>query len=224
MPCRGHYDAGTVDMHLIEFAENSVDFRHFGPLHGDMRLPFLGVPLPLLGVRHEVSWEPDPERPHIAYFRDQAMLRFRERDLPWSGASAQITFMGPGGVVLFTFDIPKLGRIQLLQTHLPVEPLKQRIRFRWFAERRIPRLLVYYVVGNWISQWRIDISIWEGKIYRPRPMLTTGDGPVHRMRRWFQQFLWGAGVRGAGGRLAGLTIGAIDRPSRCPGWVLPWAS
>lgn len=44
------------------------------------------------------------------------------------------------------------------------------------------------MVGNWISQWRIDISIWEGKIYRPWPLLTIGDGPVHRMRRWFQQF------------------------------------
>jgi len=33
---RGHHDAGRVGMHIIEFAENSADFAHFAPVHGQM--------------------------------------------------------------------------------------------------------------------------------------------------------------------------------------------
>ncbi len=40
----------------------------------------------------------------------------------------------------------------MFQTHAPVEPLKQQVICRWFAARRIPRILVFYVKGNWISQ------------------------------------------------------------------------
>jgi cholesterol 7-dehydrogenase len=69
-----------------------------------------------------------------------------------------------------------------------VAPLEQQVSFRWFAEPHIPRLMVSYVVGSWISQWRNDIEIWENKIYRQRPLLAKGDGPVHRLRRWLRQF------------------------------------
>ena len=41
----------------------------------------------------------------------------------------------------------------------------------------MPRPLVYYVVGSWISQWRGDIEIWENKIYRSKPVLSRADGP-----------------------------------------------
>ena len=49
-------------------------------------------------------------------------------------------------------------------------------------------MIAWYIVGNWISQWRADVPIWESKVYRARPLLTRADGPVLRMRRWYQQF------------------------------------
>ena len=45
-----------------------------------------------------------------------------------------------------------------------------------------------YVIGNWVSQWRQDIEIWENKIYMNRPTLAKGDGPLHRMRQSYKQF------------------------------------
>ena len=185
---RGDHDAGVVRMHLQEFAENSVDFQHFSPLHGQMRLPWVGVPIPGLTIHHEARWEPDEDHSWIARFHDSAMLRFLGRDLPWSAAQATITFHGPGSVVHFRFELPDVGDILMIQTHSPLAPLAQRVRFRWFAEPSIPRLLVSYVIGNWISQWREDIDIWENKIFRERPQLVRDDGPVHALRRWYQQF------------------------------------
>lgn len=185
---RGRHDAGVVRMHLCEFAENSADHRHFAPLHGDMFVPWTRIKLPGAKVLHEASWEADPERSHMAYFHDEAVLQLFGRVIPRSGAKATITFFGPGGIVTFRIESPDLGTLVMFQTHLPVGPLAQRVRFRWYANPEMPRPVVSYVVGNWVAQWREDIAIWENKIFRPKPMLVAGDGPVHQMRRWFSQF------------------------------------
>ena len=76
----------------------------------------------------------------------------------------------------------------MFQTHTPVETLKQRVTFRWFAPRRVPRIFVSYMVGNWISQWRQDVDIWKRKIYRQRPLRVRSDDPLGKMRKWYRQF------------------------------------
>jgi cholesterol 7-dehydrogenase len=185
---RGSHDAGRVRMHLLEFAENSVDFAHFAPMHGRMTLPWTSIKIPGIRIEHEAEWQLDPDRPYFASFLDRAVLHILGRKVERTKANAEITFIGPGGVVMFRFDIPDVGQIVMFQTHLPIGPLEQQVNFHWMAERKIPRLLVSYVVGNWVSQWTEDIDIWENKVYLQRPSLATGDGPIHRMRRWYSQF------------------------------------
>jgi len=185
---RGHHDGGRVKMHLIEFAENSADFAHFAPVHGQMRIPFTQIPVPGIRIEHKAGWALDPDRPHVSYFLDDAVLWILGRRVERAGANARITFTGPGSVVNFRFMIPDVGEIEMIQTHLPIGPLEQQVDFHWFADRRIPRLLVSYVIGNWVSQWSRDIAIWETKMYLARPMLCKDDGPVQRMRQWYKQF------------------------------------
>ena len=190
---RGDYDAGVVRMHIIEFAENSVDFQHFAPLHGEMFVPWTGVRVPGVRVRHEASWELDAEESHVAWFRNHARLEVAGREVQGADADAAICIAGPGGIVSFHFDVPfgrgRKARIVLFQSHTPEAPLEQRVRFRWYADRFMPTALVEYVVGSWVTQWREDVAIWETKRYRQRPMLVKGDGPVHLMRRWYSRFL-----------------------------------
>lgn len=33
--------------------------------------------------------------------------------------------------------------------------------------------------------------MWENKVFLPKPLLVRGDGPVQRLRRWYQQFYAG---------------------------------
>lgn len=185
---RGSYSPRDVDMHICEFIENSVDFQHFAVLHGDLTLPWTRIKIPGCGISHQARWEVDPQREHVAYFINDAHLTFAGKHYPRSGANARTTLFGPGGTVWFRFRLPKLGDVLLFQTHLPIAPLRQRVRFRWWADRKIPRPLVWYVVGHWISQWRADVEIWEKKIMRRKPVLVPIDGPVHEMRRWVKQF------------------------------------
>jgi hypothetical protein len=185
---RGSYSAGRVRMHLIEFAENSADFAHFSNVHGRMALPWTSIKIPGIRIEHQADWQVDADNPHFALFSDRAVLHVLGRRIDRTGASAVITFVGPGGVVIFRFNVPDVGEIVMFQTHLPVGPLEQQVDFHWMADKKIPRLLVSYVIGNWVSQWREDIEIWENKVYLDRPYLAKGDGPVHRLRRWYSQF------------------------------------
>jgi cholesterol 7-desaturase len=185
---RGDHDAGSVRMHLMEFVENSADMAHFALLHGDMLLPWSSIRVPGIRIHHKAGWSRDDTDAHVTWFHDDVELEVLGRRIERTRGRARICIAGPGGVVSFHFDIPDAGRILLYQTHTPTAPLRQRVRFRWFAEPRVPRLLVWYVVGNWIAQWREDVAIWEHKIYRPRPMLVPGDGPILAMRRWYQRF------------------------------------
>jgi len=38
------------------------------------------------------------------------------------------------------------------------------------------------------AQFTQDVPIWENKVYRERPPLTSVDGPIPQYRRWFRQF------------------------------------
>ena len=186
--CRGEYDAGDIDMHIIEFAENSVDFAHFSRLHQTMRIPWTDMRLPWIRIRHEPSWSLDDTLAHVSYFGDEPALEIGGRVLEKTRSRVLVTFLGPGSIVKFDFHVPGIGELAMFQTHTPVEALKQRVTFRWFAPRRVPRILVSYVIGNWISQWRQDVKIWQGKIYRRSPPGAATDGPLGRMRAWYGQF------------------------------------
>ena len=97
-------------------------------------------------------------------------------------------FDGPGTVIRFELDIEQRGKIVLFQFHTPKGHLLQHVRFRWFAERKVPDALARLVVGHWVSQWEQDLEVWETKAYRPQPSLVAEDGPVIAMRRWYAQF------------------------------------
>ena len=187
---RGAFAAGRIYMHMQEFAENTVDFQHFGPLHSKMYVPFTAVALPGVRAVHNAKWEHSDvvgERHQIRFINDAHISWYGWDLAKYTSLTATITFLGPGSVVLFHFPTP-LGTIYLFQTHLPSSRMVQDVHFTWFAERKVPRALVYYVVGTWVSQWRNDVDIWENKIYLPRPVLVKGDGPIGRLRQWFNQF------------------------------------
>lgn len=184
---RGRRDL-SVNMHLREFAENSTDFAHFGPLHGRMTFPFTPIDMPGITVNHTPDWQAGSGKiAHMAWFTDEADLNILGVRREWTHAKAVITMIGPAGVVFFRFDTP-LGSIVLFQTHTPVTPLRLDTQFSWFATATMPRILVWYIVGNWVAQWQNDISVWENKLYAGKPVLVKGDGPMMKQRRWYSQF------------------------------------
>eukprot|EP00484_Ammonia_sp_Unknown_P005077 CAMPEP_0197073800 /NCGR_PEP_ID=MMETSP1384-20130603/210790_1 /TAXON_ID=29189 /ORGANISM="Ammonia sp." /LENGTH=454 /DNA_ID=CAMNT_0042512641 /DNA_START=206 /DNA_END=1568 /DNA_ORIENTATION=- len=209
----GSLDYGVVNMHIQEFAENAADWMHFEPIHGKMMFPFTQIQVPFIDRWLTIHHDPathiggggahskdskaiqenkyGPDNKHFLYFINRPYLKWNNKLIANSDADANITFCGPAGVCIFRFCIPKLdptAYIVLFHTHLPEDEMNLRVRFHWYASHKLPRLLVWYVVGNWISQWTNDIAIWENKILLNKPCLVKGDGPIFKVRRWFRQF------------------------------------
>lgn len=194
----GHRET-IVNMHINEFAENSTDFMHFDPLHGKMTFPFTPIVIPGITVNHRPDWkEGKGLESHMSWFFDDADLSLCGIRFPETAASAVITFIGPASVVFFTFETP-IGSIILFQMHTPLEPLRLQTSFRWYADAKMPRLLSWYIVGNWIAQWQNDIFIWENKKFALKAILVKGDGPMQKQRRWFKQFYTPAINNNSGG-------------------------
>ncbi|MBK7829251.1 Rieske 2Fe-2S domain-containing protein [Nannocystis sp.] len=134
---------------------------------------------------------PRPGAAASAGFRDIAVLEFLGRRLKFTTATAEVRFFGPGSVSAVRLHLPGPGDMVLFQTHTPTEsgdPMMHRVRFRWFADKKIPRPLVSYVVGSWMSQLQADIGIWGRKHYQGKPMLMPEERQLLEMRRWYRQF------------------------------------
>lgn len=225
---RVEYEGGRVSMSLQEFCENSVDFAHFQPLHGQMMVPWTSLTIPGIKIQHRASWEMS-ENKYFTKFRDFGYLIVGGRHLKDSGLNAEVTFVGPGGLVffskyegarapaslrarrlglqlhsrsnrlsspflpsfpllLFTAFHSPTGPITLLHMHLPRTSMSLDVHFSYHAPPQVPRFLVWYICGTWIAQWRNDLRVWENKVHRPRPVLAKGDGPVPRLRAWYNTF------------------------------------
>jgi cholesterol 7-dehydrogenase len=184
----GDRDGGEVAMHISEILENAADTQHFQFVHREMMVPFTQRTIPGLHLDFEAEFAFDRVHRHVAHLRVDSTVHLVSRRLGFTQGKAHVRFVGPGALLIFELSLPKLGRVVLLHTHTPVEPLLQQVRYRWYADRALPRPLVAWLAGAWISQVRSDYAIWANKIYAKRPMLVPEDGPMLEMRRWYKQF------------------------------------
>lgn len=191
----GSYEYENIGMNIQDFAENSVDYQHFQPLHGNMSLPWSGprsifgksIPIPFVKIIHDAKFELSEKEAHVAYFKNTACLEVFGKKLTSTSVNAQITFYGPAGITLFRFE-GEFGVIYLFHTHTPTSITSLDVGFVAFSEKKISSLLTWYIIGNWVSQWQNDILVWENKLYMKKPVLVKGDGPVMKLRRWYRQF------------------------------------
>ncbi|MDE0134039.1 MAG: Rieske 2Fe-2S domain-containing protein [Acidimicrobiaceae bacterium] len=186
---RGHYAAGRIRTHVIELIENAADYAHFGYVHSRMNVPYTQIPVPGMHLDHSALLDLDDDRDeHRLPVYVETVLKVSGRHIERTRTNSKITFTGAGSIVNFRITLPDVGEIEIIQTQLPVAPLDQRVDFRWFADPEVPRAAVWYTVGNWVSQWRKDVRLWEAKIFRQSPTLCRDDGPVMRLRRRYSRY------------------------------------
>jgi cholesterol 7-desaturase len=77
------------------------------------------------------------------------------------------------------------GKVMLIETVTPVQPLLQRITHQVFAEWTVPRFFAKFIMGSTIVQFERDVPIWNNKTYLNNPGLVKEDGPIAKYRRWF---------------------------------------
>ena len=101
-------------------------------------LPWTKVKIPGVEVKFDsrvvLGSEPEavamrlyPDLPQYLYFLNTSSLTFRGTDVPCSSASVTVQFIGPGSVVRFLFDIPRVGQIVHVPGMLPDREVRNRL-------------------------------------------------------------------------------------------------
>jgi phenylpropionate dioxygenase-like ring-hydroxylating dioxygenase large terminal subunit len=161
----------TIKTCLQEMAENTVDSAHFQTIHNHP------------GAAHYEGLVFDG--PKIAMKSTQVFPSSRG---PVNGTLDTYSTGYGFGVVLYK----TLVDVVMITVNCPIETELTEQVFQVYyrnpdKDPKIDRIgQAFYAEVN--RQLTDDILIWENKIYRERPQLCDGDGPIARFRRWAVQF------------------------------------
>jgi len=166
----------TIHTNCRELIDNISDAAHFGPIHG----------APCRYFRNEF-------RGHVAL---QEMRGSSERLAEDGDLLTVATYYGPAYQI--TEMSGQMGGIavdsRLLNSHVPVDLNTFDLRFGVTVKKN-PELsdeqnmeLVEAYVKQSQDAFYEDVEIWHSKTRIDNPVLCDGDGPVNRLRQWYQQF------------------------------------
>ncbi|MBQ0795379.1 Rieske 2Fe-2S domain-containing protein [Zhongshania sp.] len=169
-------DLMTINTNARELIDNMADVAHFGPIHG----------------------APITEFKNIVYkhtYRQE--LTGGSELLAEDGAlSSEATYYGPA--YMNTYMTGQAGGVdiasRLLVTHVPINHNGFDLRFgvavkkiAGMSEQQNEEMAREYVQQNRTAFFQ-DVHIWHTKTRVDNPVLCDGDGPITRLRQWYNQF------------------------------------
>ena len=149
---------------LQEMAENNIDYTHFHFVHGREALNDSTSKFTMDGPFSTVVETFESER-----------LEF-----------TRYTY-GPGIALL---RVP--GLMTILTATTPID--RRHVRLLWHFHLPLELAAVADEIMDGVTGahgLQADVPIWRDKIYREKPLLVAGDGPIHEFRRWYSQFYEG---------------------------------
>ena len=165
----------VVKNNCRELIDNMADKAHFGPVH---QAPFEGF------------WN---EAKDCTYTQEMTA------DSPILGRDlfSQAKYEGPAYMTTYMSAFHEGAKVEsrLLVSHLPLTFTSFIINFGVMV-KKVPGMsqeeedafVKGYVDANNFAFGQ-DVAIWENKIYIPDPIVCDGDGPLHKLRKWYGQFL-----------------------------------
>jgi phenylpropionate dioxygenase-like ring-hydroxylating dioxygenase large terminal subunit len=169
----------TLRSHPQELMENTADIAHFGQLHRAQNHRYL---------RDWTAHGPWAETT-IAFSASGAAI-----GAPIDLIDLEITFALHGlGYLVIDSVAPAVGvhgRIRVCAT--PVDEDHVRVFFistvRCFEDPQFTAMVDQLFFEAAKADFEQDLRIWRNKVYRPRPIVVPGDGPILHYRRWASQF------------------------------------
>ena len=159
-----------IRAHGQELGENGVDPAHFRFVHGTLNVP---------------NMQATEDGPYRTAFQPVEMKTPRG-DVK-GGIEAHSFGMG-----FSTTRFTGICETLELAASTPVDATTTHVRYA-FTQPRVngqdPKGgVAAAIIRDIVKQTNEDIPIWENKVYRDRPNLCEGDGPIAQYRRWCQQF------------------------------------
>jgi phenylpropionate dioxygenase-like ring-hydroxylating dioxygenase large terminal subunit len=191
-----------VRTHVQEFRENTVDIPHFVFVHR--------------ADHAEATAEIDG---HILRGRARAEFDLGYLGKPGTKAEMILDFAGYGlGYLVADEHIAQQIHFVQLAMSTPIDEEYVDVRFNTAVEIGKSRQLAERAVGMSAADSKMqlerDIPIWENKLYRDRPTLCDGDGPIMAFRRYARQFYPEAATALVPDRQADIRCPAVKAPSQ----------
>ena len=165
------YHSARVHSHPQEMAENVVDSPHFRYVHGTPDIP-----------EKEFTFDGHIMRAFqaLTFTTPDGEIKGRV-DIESHGGSIGITrFQGIGEALLIVTGTPVADGLHETVMRFSFKILDNDIE----ATRGLGKAFINEV----IRQHAQDITIWEHKKFHENPVLCDGDGPIHLIRKYYQQF------------------------------------
>ncbi len=165
------YHTAVVRSHPQEMAENVVDSPHFKFVHGT------------------------PDIPEKTFtFEGHIMRAFQGLTFttPTGELKGSVDIESHGGSVGIT-RFKGIGEMLMIITGTPVDSEHNEtvIRFSFKildGNLKATEGLARAFIGEVTRQHSQDVPIWEHKKFQEHPVLCDGDGPIHQIRKYYQQF------------------------------------
>jgi nitrite reductase/ring-hydroxylating ferredoxin subunit len=169
----------TVRVHVQDLTENIIDRSHFSAVH-DMAPP------------EEEHFEVRFDGPSMIV---EQSLKVTAMDIGGYEVQTTTTTCGPGIVAVEVSQDAIEMLTYITQTPIDDELTEVNLLFSMKALADADATESISALNDRITneQFTQDVPIWENKVYRERPMITSIDGPVTQYRRWFRQFYSEAG-------------------------------
>lgn len=161
----------VIKTHPREVVENVADKAHFPTVHNTHVEQFENV-----YEEHRAT----QITAGIAYPRGGGEDKFN-LEATYHGPAYQVTYMK--GVIDSIY----------FQAHTPIDENTLQLRFGVALpllgdDTEKSKKFAKMYVQNLTTGYHEDIQIWENKVYKDRPTLCTGDGPIGKLRKWYGQF------------------------------------
>ena len=102
---------------------------------------------------------------------------------------SRTTYHGPGYLLM---RMSGLLENYMLVAHTPISEnrldLRLAVMLKIVGDRKRTEGYVGMYLKNLQTGFEDDFKIWETKVYRDRPVLCDGDGPIGHLRKWYRQF------------------------------------
>ncbi|NRB42716.1 MAG: Rieske 2Fe-2S domain-containing protein [Pseudomonadales bacterium] len=171
-----HMTEMTVQNNVRELIDNMADMAHFGPIHESPALSFKNI------VEAHTYTQVMEGNPELMENTDSM--------------NSRATYYGPAVMTTkMTHTSEGLTkRSRLLVTHVPIDHESFDLRFGLMVEnfegfsQDINDYIVQKYVDGTTESFLADAEIWHNKVRVDNPILCAGDGPVHKLRQWYEQF------------------------------------
>ncbi|MFT5577020.1 MAG: 3-ketosteroid 9alpha-monooxygenase subunit A [Bermanella sp.] len=189
------FNRTVIKSHGREIIENIVDSGHFPSVHGGIALQFDNVFTPY-SVSQESRIQQDLNLP---------MIQPRGIDFDINAAREAGGAMGAAGWGVATYHGPSVMYYYTtskgpdfsyaswwLNYHTPINneevELVSGVIVASLTDEPLPQEFYDNYPISAIAAFGSDVEVWETKKYRRDPILCDGDGPINKLRKWYERF------------------------------------